>query len=172
MSQGRKRKPEPALFVASPELYRHIPRDHFYSRLETVLDLEFIYELTRPLYADEKKGRPSLDPVVFFKITLIGFFENILYDTELEYRLADSLTLRKFLGYSLDERTPDESTIRKTRHRMPEEAFDKVFRQVLDQCQQAGLLKGRAVGTDSTKIDAHASADSLRHKTQSCTYDE
>jgi transposase len=171
MSQGRKRKPDPALFVAGDELYRHIPRDHFYSRLEKVLDLEFIYELTQPLYA-EQKGRPSLDPVVFFKITLIGFFENIVYDTELEYRLADSLTLRKFLGYSLDERTPDESTIRKTRHRMPEEAFDRIFRKVLDQCQQAGLLKGRAVGTDSTLIDAHASADSLRHKTLACTYDE
>jgi transposase len=172
MSQGRKHKPDPTLFVAGTELYRHIPRDHFYSRLEKVLDLEFVYELTQPLYAEEKKGRPSLDPVVFFKITLIGFFENIVYDTELEYRLADSLTLRKFLGYSLEERTPDESTIRKTRHRMPEEVFDRVFRQVLDQCQQAGLLKGRAVGTDSTLIDAHASADSLRHKTLACTYDE
>ena len=171
MSQGRKQKPEPALFVAGAELYRHIPRDHFYSRLEKMLDLEFIYELTQPLYA-EQKGRPSLDPVVFFKITLIGFFENIIYDTELEYRLADSLTLRKFLGYSLDERTPDESTIRKTRHRMPEEVFDRVFRKVLDQCQQAGLLKGRAVGTDSTLVDAHVSADSLRHKTLACTYDE
>ena len=171
MSQGRKRKPDPALFIAGDELYRHIPRDHFYSRLEKVLDLEFIYELTQPLYA-EQKGRPSLDPVVFFKITLIGFFENIVYDTELEYRLADSLTLRKFLGYSLDERTPDESTIRKTRHRMPEEVFDRIFRKVLDQCQEAGLVKGRAVGTDSTLVDAHASADSLRHKTLACTYDE
>lgn len=58
--------------------------------------------------------RPSLDPVVFFKCMLIGFFENIVYDTHLEFRIADSLTFRKFLGYSLEQRTPDESTLRKT----------------------------------------------------------
>jgi len=171
MSQGRKAKPDPVLFVEATDLYRHVPRGHFYERLEKVLDLEFVYSLTRPLYA-EKIGRPSLDPVVFFKCMLVGFFENIVYDTELEYRIADSLTLRRFLGYSLEERTPDESTLRKTRQSMPEEVFHQVFSQVLDQCQAAGLLKGRAVGTDSTLVDANASMDSLRHKTLGCTYEE
>lgn len=171
MSQGRKEKPEPVLFVGATDLYRHIPRSHFYARLEQVLDLEFVYALTRPLYAD-KLGRPSLDPVVFFKCMLVGFFENVVYDTELEYRLADSLTLRRFLGYSLEERTPDESTLRKTRQSMPEEVFREVFSRVLDQCQAAGLLKGKAVGTDSTLVDANASMDSLRHKTLGCTYEE
>src|SRR5947199_4641274 len=55
---------------------------------------------------------------------------------------------------------------------MPEEAFHQVFARVLDQCQAAGLLKGRAVGTDSTQVDANASMDSLRHKTLGCTYEE
>jgi hypothetical protein len=113
-----------------------------------------------------------LDPVVFFKCMLLGFFENVVYDTELEYRIADSLTLRRFLGYSLEERTPDESTLRKTRQSMPEEAFHQVFARVLDQCQAAGLLKGRVIGTDSTLVDANASMDSLRHKTLGCTYEE
>jgi transposase len=171
MSQGHKQPPEPALFVGAADLYRHIPKGHFYERLSQLLDLEFVYELTRPLYADQV-GRPSLDPVVFFKCMLAGFFENIVYDTELEYRIADSLTLRRFLGYSLEERTPDESTLRKTRQSMPEEVFHQVFAQVLDQCQRAGLLKGRAVGTDSTQVDANASMDSLRHKTLGCTYEE
>lgn len=155
MSQGRKQPPEPALFVGAVDLYRHIPRGHFYERLAKLLDLAFVYELTRPLYA-AKIGRPSLDPVVFFKCMLVGFFENIVYDTQLEYRIADSLTLRRFLGYSLEERTPDESTLRKTRQSMPEEGFREVFSRVLDQCQAAGLLKGRAVGTDSTQVDANA----------------
>ena len=170
MSQGRKTTPERTLFLVAAEVYGHIPRDHFYARLDALLDLDFVREVTLPLYKDG--GRPSLDPVVFFKAMLIGFFENVVYDTELEYRIADSLTLRRFLGYSLDERTPDESTLRKTRQRMPEEVFDQVFRKVLDQCQAAGLLKGRAVGTDSTQIDAHASMDSLKHKTLGCTYEE
>jgi transposase len=171
MSQGRKEPPEPTLFVEAAHVYGHIPKSHFYERLARTLDLEFVYELTRPLYA-EKQGRPSLDPVIFFKCMLVGFFENIVYDTELEYRLADSLTLRRFLGYSLEERTPDESTLRKTRQGMPEEVFREVFSRVLDQCQAAGLLKGKAVGTDSTLIDANASMDSLRHKTLGCTYEE
>src|SRR5438132_1304272 len=171
MSQGHKRAPEPTLFVETTDLYRHIPQSHFYERLAQGLDLSFVAALTAPLYAD-KLGRPSLDPVVFFKSMLIGFFENIVYDTELEYRIADSLTLRRFLGYSLEERTPDESTLRKTRQSMPEEVFHQVFSRVLDQCQAAGLLKGRAVGTDSTQVDANASMDSLRHKTLGCTYEE
>lgn len=171
MSQGHKRTPEPTLFVGTTDLYRHIPQSHFYERLAQVLDLSFIAALTAPLYAD-KLGRPSLDPVVFLKCMLIGFFENIVYDTELEYRIADSLTLRRFLGYSLEERTPDESTLRKTRQRMPEAVFHAVFARVLDQCQAAGLLKGRVVGTDSTLVDANASMDSLRHKTLGCTYEE
>ena len=76
------------MFVEATAIYRHIPQGHFYERLASLLDLSFIAELTRPLYADQL-GRPSLDPVVFFQCMLIGFFENIVYDTELEYRIAD-----------------------------------------------------------------------------------
>ncbi len=170
MSQGHKTPPEPTLFVVGADLYRHLPKNSFYARLDALLDLEFVRELTRPLYKDG--GRPSLDPVVFFKCMLAGFFENVVSDTERAYRLAASLTLRRFLGYSLDERTPEESTLRKTRQRLPEEVFEQVFRKVLEQCQAAGLLKGRAVGTDSTLVDAQASRGSLRHKTLGCTYEE
>lgn len=171
MSQGRKEKPEPTLFLSAREVYAHIPKKHFYEQLDSVVDLSFVYELTKPLYA-EKMGRPSVDPVIFFKCMLIGFFENIIYDTELEFRIADSLMFRRFLGYSLEERTPDESTLRKTRQRMPEEAFGIVFDYVLDVCWEHGLLKGRAIGTDSTRVDANASMDSLRHKELGCSYEE
>lgn len=171
MSQGRKEGPESVLFVPSEDIYRHIPKTHFYETLGRALDLEFVRELTRPMYA-EGIGRPSLDPVVFFKCVLVAFFENITYDTELEFRIADSLLLRRFLGYGLDERTPDESTIRKTRQKMPEEAFGAVGEYVLGLCQRHGLLRGRAIGTDSTLVDANASMDSLRHKELGCTYEE
>lgn len=171
LSQGKKSRPEPTLWIAATEIYAHIPRQHFYEQLGNVLDLNFIYELTKPVYA-ENIGRPSLDPVIFFKCMLIGFFENIVYDTHLEFRIADSLTFRKFLGYSLEQRTPDESTLRKTRHKMPMDVFDRVFSCVLDICQSQGLLKGRAIGIDSTQIDANASMDSLKHKELGCTYEE
>lgn len=171
MSQGRREEPDPTLFVPLRDVYRHIPRTSFYEELDRLGNWHFVYELTKPLYA-QKMGRPSLDPVVFFKCMLIGFFENIVYDTELEYRIADSLSLRKFLGYSLEERTPDESTLRKTRQRMPVDMFDRVFGYVRDVCQEHGLVRGRAVGTDSTAIDANASMDSLRHKELGCSYEE
>jgi len=171
LSQGRKAKPEPTLFVPAGELYAHIPKKHFYEQLGSVLDLSFVYDLTKPLYA-QKMGRPSLDPVIFFKCMLVGFFENIVYDTELEFRIADSLMFRKFLGYELDERTPDESTLRKTRQRMPVEAFTAVFDHVLDVCQGHNLLRGRALGTDGSLVDANASMDSLRHKELGCSYEE
>ncbi len=123
MSQGRKELPERTLFLTASEVYGHIPKKHFYEQLGELLDLEFVYELTKPLYA-KKMGRSSLGPVVFFKCMLVAFFENIVYDTHLEFRLADSLTFGKFLGYSLEERTPDESTLRKTRQKMPVDVFD------------------------------------------------
>lgn len=170
MSQGRKDAPELKLFLSAQDVYAHLPRDPFYTRLDQLLDLEFVRELTFPLY--KAGGRPSLDPVVFFKCMFIGFFENIVYDTQLGLRIADSLSLRKFLGYSLEERTPDESTLRKTRQWMPDEAFQQVFEKVLDQCQGAGLLKGRVLGLDSTQVDANASMDSLQHKTLKCTYEQ
>lgn len=171
MSQGRKARPEPTLFLPTNEIYGHIPKTHFYEQLFKLLDLSFVYDLTKPLYAD-RMGRPSLDPVVFFKCMLVGFFENIVYDTELEFRLADSLLLRRFLGYSLEDRTPDESTLRKTRQRMPEETFRAIFDHVISICKQKGLLRGRAIGMDSTLVDANASMDSIRHRELGCTYEE
>jgi len=173
MSQGRKAAPTPSLFVYVDEerLYAHIPKHEFYEQLGRIVDLEFVRELTAPLYA-HRLGRPSLDPVVFFKAMLVGFFENIIADTQLEFRLADSLLLRRFLGYSIEERTPDESTLRKTRQKMPEEVFQLVFEQVLVQCQAHGLLGGRALGVDSTVVDANASLDSLTHRELGCTYEQ
>jgi transposase len=161
----------PSLFIPSGDPYAHIPTRHFYERLDALIDLSFVREVTAPLYA-ETMGRPSLDPVVFFKCMLVAFFENIVADRALEFRLADSLVIRKYLGYGLDERTPDESTLRKTRHRMPEEVFRLVFLRVLAACAQRGLVSGRALGMDSTTVDANASMDSLVHKELGCTYEE
>jgi transposase len=171
MSQGTKRKAAPSLFIPSGDPYAHIPKRHFYARLDALIDLSFVREVTAPLYA-ERMGRPSLDPVVFVKCLLVAYFENIVADRALEFRLADSLVIRKYLGYGLDERTPDESTLRKTRHLWPEEAFRVIFLRVLAQCAEQGLVSGRALGMDSTTVDANASMNSLVHKELGCTYEE
>jgi len=156
--------------VPAVSVRKHLRKGSLYAELDRLLDLEFVRDLTKPLYSDVM-GRPSLDPVVFFKCMLIGFFENIVYDVDLDDRIADSLSFHEFLGYELDESTPDESTLRKTRQRMPDEVFDQVFSYVRGLCFEHGLVKGRAIGTDSTAIDANASMDSLRHKELGCDYE-
>ena len=171
MSQGRRRAVQPPLFVPMEEISAAIPHDPFYTRLATLIDWSFIYTLTQELYAPTM-GRPSLDPVVFVKCLLFGFFEQIPEYRRLELRVAESLTARRFLGYTLTETTPDESTIRKTLGLWPEEVFATIFHQILAACQRAGMLAGQHLGVDSTTVEAQASLESLQHRTLGCTFRE
>jgi hypothetical protein len=168
--QGRKAPPEESLFVYH-DPYRELPRSRFYEALEKHLDLEWVREATCGLYA-EGVGRPSLDPVVFVKLNLVAYFENVVGDSELAFRAADSLTIRRFLGYGLEERTPERTTILKCRQRWPEEAFAMIFRRVLEQLACHGLVKGKHLGTDTVLIDANAALDSLRHREFGISYEE
>ena len=76
-----------------------VPEDHFYRRLEGTLDLSFVRDLVAPLYAGG--GRPSVDPVVFFKLQLVMFFEDIRSERQLMVVVSDRLSLRWYLGYDL-----------------------------------------------------------------------
>jgi transposase len=134
-------------------------------------DLEWVREAPRELYAPVL-GRPSLGPVVFLKAMLAGFFLNCVTDSELAFRLADSLTVRRFLGYGLEEETPDRSTLVKTRQRWPVEVFEQIFVRVLERLAEAGLVKGTHLSTDTRLVDANASLESLRHREHGCTYRE
>jgi transposase len=69
-----------------------IPRDHFYRHADRVLDLTFVRELVAPYYA--ATGRPSIDPVVFFKLELVLFFEGIRSERQLLRLVADRLGAR------------------------------------------------------------------------------
>ena len=168
--QGRKAPPEESLFIYQ-DPYRELPRSGFYGALEQHLDLRWVREATRGLYA-EGVGRPSLDPVVFVKLMLVSYFENVVTDSELAFRAADSLTIRRFLGYGLEERTPERTTILKCRQRWPEEMFAMIFRRVLEQLAGVGLVKGEHLGTDTVLIDANAAMDSLRHREFGVRYEE
>ena len=168
--QGRKSSPEESLFIYH-DPYRELPRSRFYEALEKHLDLEWVREATRGLYA-EGVGRPSLDPVVFVKLMLVSYFENIETDSELAFRSADSLTIRRFLGYGLGESTPERTTVLKTRQRWPEEMFAAIFMGVLEQLAGEGLVKGEHLGTDTVLIDANAAMDSLRHREFGVSYEE
>src|SRR5215218_9282957 len=93
-----------------------VPADNFYRHVEATLDLRFVREWARDLYADW--GRPSVDPVVFFKLQLVMFFEGIRSERKLLETASLHLAHRWYLGYALDEPLPDHSTLSKVRQRL------------------------------------------------------
>ena len=106
-----------------------VPEDNFYRKLQTVLDLQFLYKKTEKYYGSE--GQESIDPVVFLKFCLVGYLNNIISDRKLVNYCSDSLAIRLFLGYDLDEKLPSHSTISRTRKLYEETIFEQVFQTVL-----------------------------------------
>jgi transposase len=137
-----------------------VPADHFYRHLERTLDLSFVRDLVRPCYA--AGGRPSIDPVVFFKLQLVLFFERLHSERQLMRVVADRLSARWYVGYDLHEALPDHSALTKIRERYGVEAFRRFFDAILAQCQQAGLVWGAELYADATKVQANASYASYR----------
>jgi transposase len=136
-----------------------LPRDHFYRHLEAQLDLSFVRDWTRECYAE--RGRPSIDPVVFFKLQLIMFFEGIRSERQLIETASLNLAHRWYLGYALDEDLPDHSSLTRIRQRLGVDVFQRFFEQIVDLCQSAGLVWGRELYVDATKVAANADLDSL-----------
>jgi transposase len=136
-----------------------VPKDNFYRRLDERIDLSFVRELVRPLYA--KGGRPSVDPVVFFRLQLVMFFEDIRSERELMRVAADRLSVRWFLGYDLHEPLPDHSSLTRIRERYGLEVFRRFFELIVEMCMDAGLVWGKELFFDSTKVEANAAVDSL-----------
>jgi transposase len=135
-----------------------LPANNFYRLLEGKLDLSFVRDLVRDRY--EELGRPSIDPVVFFKLQLVLFFEGLRSERELVRTAADRLSLRWYLGYDLDESLPDHSSLTRIRSRYGLAVFRRFFEAVVEQCQQAGLVWGKELYFDATQVDANASLDS------------
>jgi transposase len=146
----------PLVAVSLEEL---VPQDHFYRHLQKTLDLSFVYDLVREYYA--AAGRPSIDPVVFFKLQLVMFFEDIRSERLLLRQVADRLSVRWYVGYDLDEPLPDHSTLSKIRLRYGLSVFRRFFEAIVQQCQQAKLVWGKELYFDSTQVNANADLDSL-----------
>jgi len=136
-----------------------VPDDNFYRRLERTVDLSFVRELVRDRYASG--GRPSVDPVVFFKLQLVLFFEDLRSERQLMELAADRLSIRWYLGYDLLEPLPDHSSLTYIRQRYGLEVFRRFFEEIVQLCIEAGLVWGKELFFDSTKVEANASVDSL-----------
>ncbi len=157
----RKRELKQPLFYSAQEITPPAA-GNFYLRLnEAVGDWE---ALAQPLAAafSAGVGRPT-DPVVYLKIFLIGYLENLTYDTDLAERIADSLAIRQFLGYALTEAPPDHSSISRNRALIAAHCLvEEVLEQVVALCVARGLVTGQEVAVDATLIPANASLSSLR----------
>lgn len=134
-----------------------VPQDHLLRKIDRAVDFSRLYEMVEPLYCEDN-GRPSVDPVVLFKMVLIQH----LYGLPSLRRTAEEVSLniayRWFLGYSLQEETPHFSTVSYNfRHRFTEETVDQVFRWILEEAAEAGYLSPKEVFIDDTHIKANAS---------------
>src|SRR5207248_5029608 len=121
----------PLVAVSLEEL---VPQGHFYRHLQQVLDLSFVHDLVRECYASG--GRPSIDPVVFFKLQLVMFFEDIRSERLLMRLVADKLSVRWYAGYNLDEPLADHSSLTRIRQRFGLAIFRRFFEAIVDQCRQ------------------------------------
>src|SRR6266516_231399 len=157
MMGSKERHFAPLIHVSLEEL---VPPDHFYRHLERTLDLSFVYEFVKETYAGG--GRPSIDPVVFFKLQLVMFFEGIRSERQLMRHAADRLSVRWYLGYyDLNEALPDHSSLTRIRERYGLDMFRRFFDAIVEQCQQEKLVWGKELYIDSTQVNANADLDSL-----------
>ena len=147
----------------------------FYLKLEQTLKkcrfAEEVWELCLPHYADEQKGgRPGIDPVVYFKMQMVGFFENLPGQRAIAARCDDSRAIREFLGYDLTEATPEQSSFTVIRQRLPKETVEAVHAVILRALRQHGLLRGKQLGIDSSVSEANASLRALEHRNTEQSY--
>jgi transposase len=146
------------MLVSWAELPRS-PGHAFYDKLQTVLMAAGFETFVETQCAEEyapRRGRPSLPPGRYFRMLLIGYFEGIDSERGLEWRCADSLSLREFLRLGERERVPDHSWLSRTRSRLPLEVHDQVFTWVLERLAQHGLIKGERIGVDASTMEANA----------------
>ena len=162
MGRRRQREQQEVLFYASERA--EAPGHPFYQRLNRVLEQagfdRFCEETCAKFYHD-RLGRPSIAPGTYFRLLLVGFFEGIDSERGIAWRVADSLSLRQFLRYGMNEATPDHVTVSRTRRLLDEETHQAVFGFVLKQVAQRGLLKGKTVGIDATTLEANAAMKSI-----------
>lgn len=158
--QGKKQFSEKLFF--NFQLSQRVPPDNFYRRLKEVLNLHWLYKATKKYYGTE--GQQSIDPVVFFKLMLIGYLENLGSDRRIINTVSMRLDMLFFIGYNLDEPLPWHSTLSRTRQLYGEELFKQLFKEILKQCIDKGMVGGRRQVMDSVAVKANASMDSLMEK--------
>jgi transposase len=134
-----------------------VPEDHLLRKIDKHIDFSFIRELTKDMYCPDN-GRPPIDPVLLFKMLLIGYLFGIRSERQLEKEIQVNVAYRWFLGLSLCAKVPDHSTLSQNRRRRfnGTDIFQQVFDNIVEQAIEHKLVSGRVLYTDSTHLKANA----------------
>ena len=173
MAMGRKGNEQVGLFV--PYHQMRSAGHPFYQALDTILrDAGFdkYAEKLCSRFYHPVTGRPGLAPGNYFRSLLVGYFEGIDSERGIAWRLADSLSLRDFLGLPTDKAPPDHSTISRTRRLIDEETHQEMFTWVLGLLSKNDLLKGKTIGVDATTLEANAALRSIVRRDDFRSYQE
>jgi transposase len=175
MGTRKKRERQQGLWIATQDMVES-PRNAFYDRLNQILDEhKFDHKvewLCRKFYKKSPYGRPSMAPGIYFRALLIGYFEGLDSERGIAWRLADSLSLRRFLGFALDEQTPDHSTISRTRRLYWLETHKAIFKWVIRILTGEGLIHGQTIAIDATTLEANAAMRNIVRRDNGQSYNE
>jgi len=140
-------------------LDERVPQDHLLRLVDQAIDFSFVRDLVRDTYSHA--GAPSVDPVVVFKMALLGYLYGITSERRLAEEIRLNLAYMWFLGYDLDELPPDHSILSKARARYGLQAYRQFFSEAVKRCREVGLIDGDRVYLDATLVRVNASLDSL-----------
>ena len=156
---GRQDRWQEDLFVAC-SLRDLVPDDHILKRVDKVLDLSWLRDAVKECYCSDN-GRPGIDPEVAVRLMLAGLFQGIVHDRKLLREAQVNLAMRWFIGYRLDEKLPDHSSLTRIRQRWGPARFKRIFERTVGQCVSLGLVGGDILHVDATLIRADVSWESL-----------
>src|SRR2546428_10214870 len=118
---------EPKLYL-SFSLDSAVPANHLVRRVVAAVDFDFVRGLVSRRYSHT--GQPSVDPVVLFKLWLLGYLFNITSERRLCEEAGLNLAWRWFLGYELDEPIPDPRVLSKARRRFEVRTSERLLARI------------------------------------------
>ena len=167
MFSEKKRGVQPEFWIAADQVVSPT-QSGFYSKLEETLDsfgfAAKVRAVCAPAYDSSGVGRPGIDPVVYLKMIMVGFFEDLPSERAIAARCSDSMSIRAFLKYELNEKTPEHSSFTVIRQRLGLEIYERIFSLTLQALREHGLLRGKNLGIDASVIEANASLRALVHR--------
>lgn len=142
-----------------------VPEDHLLRKIDRVFDFGFIYDKVEGLYCQDN-GRPAVDPVVLFKMLMIGYLFGVRSERQLVKEIQVNMAYRWFLGFGLRHKIPDHSVFSQNRRRRfnASTVFQEIFDEIVLQAIAHKLVDGRTLYTDSTHLKASANRNRFERK--------